>query len=433
MRRYVNLDTLELQERADFAVPIITLEVKRGDNRALEFQFVRAGLPVDLNPTGTTIDWVFGAKVADDFDGSHVFKSTTFTKTNGTRFTDAVLNSTTTVTSATAAFTQDDVGKTITATGIPADTTISAVGSATSITLSAAATATATGVTITILNRDTYYTVTPSLDTTKGNNLLGYDVTGFAEVVEIRCVADIDDSLDGQYFVLADAAGTVGVWIDVDNSGTTIPAGAAACDRAIEITTIVTGDSAATVAAAIAAVLEADAAFTASDSGALVTVTSVTIGTREAPTDGNSSFGVTRWIAGSDPLTMTNVEYVDLDAEVEWVISGVRTSTETFVLRLHFDVNQDGEGSPVASYNLIGRRGVSAIGNGVEYLDVTFSTAFAAAPNLAGTPCVEKASTGDANVFCTGVASLTASGFRAYFSAATPNANYTLHWLALTR
>lgn len=63
---------------------------------------------------------------------------------------DGVLNTTTTVTSATAAFVQDDVGSPISATGIPSGTTIASVESATSITLSAAATATASSVALTI-------------------------------------------------------------------------------------------------------------------------------------------------------------------------------------------------------------------------------------------------------------------------------------------
>lgn len=56
----------------------------------------------------------------------------------------------TTVTSATAAFTPADIGRTIAGAGIPAGATVAAVGSATSITISAAATATATGVTLTL-------------------------------------------------------------------------------------------------------------------------------------------------------------------------------------------------------------------------------------------------------------------------------------------
>ena len=65
--------------------------------------------------------------------------------TNGvTTNTDA------TVTSATAAFTNADLGKSITGTGIPASSVITAINSATSVEISAAATATGTGVTLTI-------------------------------------------------------------------------------------------------------------------------------------------------------------------------------------------------------------------------------------------------------------------------------------------
>lgn len=64
--------------------------------------------------------------------------------------TDGATNTNTTVTSVTAAFTTEDVGKPISGTGIPAATTIASVESATSCTISAAATGTATGVTITI-------------------------------------------------------------------------------------------------------------------------------------------------------------------------------------------------------------------------------------------------------------------------------------------
>jgi len=55
-----------------------------------------------------------------------------------------------TVTSASAVFGTEDIGKIIAGTGIPAGTTIASVTSATSVELSAAATATATGVSLTI-------------------------------------------------------------------------------------------------------------------------------------------------------------------------------------------------------------------------------------------------------------------------------------------
>lgn len=64
--------------------------------------------------------------------------------------TDAVFNSTTTVTSATAIFSAYDVGRSVTGTSVPAATTISAYVSPTEVTLSAATTATGTGKTINI-------------------------------------------------------------------------------------------------------------------------------------------------------------------------------------------------------------------------------------------------------------------------------------------
>lgn len=64
--------------------------------------------------------------------------------------TDGATNSNTTVTSATAAFTADDIGKPISGGTIPAGATITAVASATSVTISDAASGTATGVTLTI-------------------------------------------------------------------------------------------------------------------------------------------------------------------------------------------------------------------------------------------------------------------------------------------
>ena len=66
-------------------------------------------------------------------------------------FSDGVTNSTTTFTSATAQFSGTDVGKVITATGIPANTYIAGVTNSTTLTLSAAATASATGLATTIM------------------------------------------------------------------------------------------------------------------------------------------------------------------------------------------------------------------------------------------------------------------------------------------
>jgi len=109
---------------------------------------------------------------------------------------------------------------------------------------------------------DTGFTITTLVDGSKVES----------EISKITTVADVADSLDGKYFLLYDKSGSVGVWIDVDNSGTGAPAGALAAARQIEVTGVVTDDTAAAVAAAVQAAIDADSQFTATVSSNVVTV-----------------------------------------------------------------------------------------------------------------------------------------------------------------
>jgi hypothetical protein len=69
---------------------------------------------------------------------------------NARRVSDAVTATSTALTSATAAFTTDDIGRTVIGEGFPLGVTIATRSSATAVVLSAATTATATGVVATI-------------------------------------------------------------------------------------------------------------------------------------------------------------------------------------------------------------------------------------------------------------------------------------------
>lgn len=111
-----------------------------------------------------------------------------------------------------------------------------------------------------------------------------------AQVETFTTRADATDDLDGTFFVLYDEDGSVGVWIDVDDGGTTIPAGAAALSRAIEVTGVVTDDTAADVATAVASAINADSKFVSSGSGAVVTVTHATAGAVADGEDGDATF-----------------------------------------------------------------------------------------------------------------------------------------------
>lgn len=126
--------------------------------------------------------------------------------------------------------------------------------------------------------------------------------SAIAQVEIITCVADVSDSLDGTFFQLSDSAGTVGVWIDVDNSGTTIPAGASALDRVggIEVTGVVTDDTAAAVATAVASAINADSEYTATAVGDTVIVVQATGGDVGDFVDGDTGFTGTVHTNGSN-------------------------------------------------------------------------------------------------------------------------------------
>lgn len=128
-------------------------------------------------------------------------------------------------------------------------------------------------------------------------------IQGIAEITDITAVADVSDSLDGTYFLLQDVAGSVAFWIDTDDSGTTIPGGAAAADRAVEITTIATDDSAATIAGLLETAIHADSKFTASSASTICTVTNVDLKALTDAADGDTGFSFSTTTQGSDLAT----------------------------------------------------------------------------------------------------------------------------------
>lgn len=124
-----------------------------------------------------------------------------------------------------------------------------------------------------------------------------------AEITPITCVADVADSLDGKYFVLYEPAGSVAFWIDTDDSGTTIPAGASAASRAVEITTIATNDADTVVAGKVATAINADGGFSAPAPGAaIVTVTNAVTGVVGDAQAGDSGFSIGSITQGTGQL-----------------------------------------------------------------------------------------------------------------------------------
>ena len=107
-----------------------------------------------------------------------------------------------------------------------------------------------------------------------------------------------DISLDGLYFTLQDAAGSVAFWYDV--TGAT-PEPLHGADRSVEITTVNAGDNADTVATKTAVVIAGDPAFaSATTLTNTITVTDLENGARPAASAGTSGFTVTENTPGID-------------------------------------------------------------------------------------------------------------------------------------
>jgi len=133
------------------------------------------------------------------------------------------------------------------------------------------------------------------------------DLIGVKEITKILTRADVGGDLDGEFFKIYDKDGSVGVWIDVDDSGTTIPFGAAACDRAIEITTIVTGGTSTANAIAIAAILNADPEFSVPvpTTGEMF-ITDAVAGFRINASAEDSGFTITEDTKGVNPVEVVS-------------------------------------------------------------------------------------------------------------------------------
>ena len=137
--------------------------------------------------------------------------------------------------------------------------------------------------------------------------------------------AGVDSTLDGTYFLLQDTNGSVAFWIDVDDSGTTIPAGASGADRAVEITTVSAADTANTIAGLLETAIHADAKFTASSAADVCTVTNVDTESLTDAADGDTGFSFNTTTQGvtADLLDGTYFVLQDVDGSVAfWIDTG---------------------------------------------------------------------------------------------------------------
>lgn len=121
--------------------------------------------------------------------------------------------------------------------------------------------------------------------------------SGFTTARSINGTADA--SIDGTYFILHDEDGSVAVWYDVGDDGTSEPFHGA--DRSIRVAGVNYGDSAATVAAATVAAVNPDLAFTASNLSNVITITNVADGNVPDAAAATTGFTVLTTQQGSLP------------------------------------------------------------------------------------------------------------------------------------
>jgi len=152
----------------DYAIPTWANLERPVRDSLPSFQATRGGLHF-VNPVPFDMS-VFGPAVGIWTNPNDIAPGGANTGVNSTRtVTDAVTAVGTTLTSATAAFTYADVGRSVAGGSIPTGATVVSVQSGTSVTLSAAATAAANGVTVTVSGLGTGPTTKPCIEINCGS------------------------------------------------------------------------------------------------------------------------------------------------------------------------------------------------------------------------------------------------------------------------
>ncbi len=155
-------------------------------------------------------------------------------------------------------------------------------------------------------------------------------------------------NITGKYFLLGDVDGTVGVWFDVGNEGTSAPTTGAIRD--LEVTTIARGDTAAQVATKLRTALDADSKF---DVGTLTDATFTAI-CKDLKSVANIA-------AGDSGFTVsTTTQGSDLGAEPTGAIWAAIPAAK----RVQADISADTTDANVASRvrtALAGITGISAV------------------------------------------------------------------------
>lgn len=157
---------------------------------------------------------------------------------------------------------------------------------------------------------------------------------------------------------------------------------------------------------------------------------------RVSLTSGGSVVDITSTGTGTHKWTRidNDIVSVTLMAALQWIADGRTNETQTIDFVLVNDVVRDTDTGipPAAAYSILNvAAGKTAISNGAESVAKVFDTAFASGANVAVIATVAMPSGGD-NIFATiDESTVSNTGFTARLSAAAPNGNYKLNWMAV--
>lgn len=135
--------------------------------------------------------------------------------------------------------------------------------------------------------------------------------TDLAEISRFICSRDDNSDLNGEYVILYDDVGSVAIWWDIDNNGTTEPLHGAA--RSIKIIDVVENADPNTVAISFHAAVNGDSKFSAVRTTNRVLVTDASTGPRFNANAGTTLFFVTTEQNGKDvdPSGLADINCVE--------------------------------------------------------------------------------------------------------------------------
>jgi hypothetical protein len=167
---------------------------------------------------------------------------------------------------------------------------------------------------------------------------------GLKEVTRITTGRDIEGSLDGTAFIFEDELGTVGFYIDVDNTGIPVPPSISGTDRQVAITGVVEDDNQDAVAQAVFDTINADNKFRASIVSNRVTVTA---GFPTSIVTENLVGGTEEEIAYTDSLEFLAQSFsIGSNENLNGMSFGIRKSVGAIDFKVRMELRTDNAGNP---------------------------------------------------------------------------------------